>query len=70
MGSRLRLTGHAAAALRVTDQATGRREWPHRAGVWQQLHHTLLDQLGREGKLDWSRASLDSVSARAKRGAN
>jgi len=35
--------------------------------VWQQLHHALLDQLGREGQLDWSRASLDSLSVRAKR---
>jgi transposase len=39
-----------------------------RAGVWQQLHHLLLDQLGQAGQLDWSRASLDSVSVRAKRG--
>jgi hypothetical protein len=44
------------------------RDW-QRAGVWQQLHHQLLDQLGRDGKLDWSRASLDSLSVRAKRGA-
>jgi hypothetical protein len=29
----------------------------------------LLDQLGRDGRLDWSPASLDSVSVRAKRGA-
>jgi transposase len=43
------------------------RDW-QRAGVWQQLHHQLLDQLGRDGKLDWSRASLDSLSVRAKRG--
>ena len=43
------------------------RDW-QRAGVWQQLHHQLLNQLGREGKLDWSRASLDSLSVRAKRG--
>jgi len=28
-----------------------------------------LDQLGRAGRLDWSRASLDSLSVRAKRGA-
>jgi hypothetical protein len=28
----------------------------------------LLDQLGRDGRLDWSRASLDSLSVRAKRG--
>jgi transposase len=44
------------------------RDW-QRAGVWQQLHHVMLDQLGREGRLDWSRASLDSLSVRAKRGA-
>jgi transposase len=43
------------------------RDW-QRAGVFQQLHHQLLDQLGREGRLDWSRASLDSLSVRAKRG--
>ena len=45
------------------------RDW-QRAGVWQRLHHVLLDQLGRDGQLDWSRASLDSVSVRAKRGAS
>jgi transposase len=44
------------------------RDW-QRAGVWRQLHHLLLDELGREGRLDWSRASLDSISVRAKRGA-
>ena len=27
------------------------RDW-QRAGVWQQLHHVLLDQLGRAGQLD------------------
>ena len=45
------------------------RDW-QRAGVWQQLHHQLLVQLGRQGQLDWSRASLDSLSVRAKRGAS
>jgi transposase len=44
------------------------RDW-QRAGVWQRLHQLLLDELGRDGRLDWSRASLDSVSVRAKRGA-
>lgn len=38
------------------------------AGVWEKLHHAVLDQLGQHGALDWSRASLDSVSVRAKRG--
>jgi transposase len=45
------------------------RDW-QRAGVWQQLHLQVLDQLGRDSKLDWSRASLDSLSVRAKRGAS
>jgi transposase len=45
------------------------RDW-QRAGVWQRLHQLLLDQLGRQGQLDWSRASLDSLSVRAKRGAS
>jgi transposase len=44
------------------------RDW-QRAGVWRRLHQVLLDQLGHQGQLDWSRASLDSVSVRAKRGA-
>ena len=43
-------------------------DW-QRAGVWQRLHQLLLDQLGRQGQLDWSRASLDSASVPAKRGA-
>jgi transposase len=43
------------------------RDW-QRAGVWRRLHQVLLDQLGRDGQLDWSRASLDSLSVRAKRG--
>jgi transposase len=44
------------------------RDW-QRADVWRQLHHLLLEQFSRKGRLDWSRASLDSVSVRAKRGA-
>jgi transposase len=40
------------------------RDW-QRAGVWPQLHHLLLHGLGRQGQLDWSRASLDSLSLRA-----
>jgi transposase len=44
------------------------RDW-QRAGVWQQLHRVLLEQLSRDSRLDWSRASLDSLSVRAKRGA-
>jgi transposase len=43
------------------------RAW-QRAGVWQQLHRVVLDRLGQGGVLDWSRAAVDSVSVRAKRG--
>lgn len=41
------------------------RDW-HEAGVWQQLHQVLLSRLQQGGQLDWSRASLDSLSVRAK----
>ncbi len=44
------------------------RDWQD-AGVWERLHRTLLNWLGDEGAIDWSRASVDSVSVRAKRGA-
>lgn len=43
------------------------RAWQE-AGLWEKLHHAVLEKLGQDGALDWSRASLDSVSVRAKRG--
>ncbi len=43
------------------------RDW-QAAGVWQALHRVLLDRLGAAGRLDWSRASVDSASVRAKGG--
>lgn len=45
------------------------RDWQE-AGVWVRLHQKLLDQLGEADQIDWSRASLDSASLPAKRGAN
>src|SRR5918997_6957031 len=42
------------------------RDW-HGAGVWERLHSTVLNWIGDEGGIDWSRASVDSVSVRAKR---
>jgi transposase len=42
-------------------------EWA-RAGVFEQLHLAVLDRLGEQGRLDWSRASVNSASVRAKRG--
>jgi transposase len=44
------------------------RDW-ERAGVWHRLHTALLERLDGAGRLDWSRASLDSASVPAKRGA-
>jgi transposase len=44
------------------------RDW-QRAGVWHRLHTALLERLAAADQLDWSRASLDSASVPAKRGA-
>src|SRR5258708_1430199 len=35
------------------------------AGVWEDLHYLLLDELQGAGKIDWSRAAADSTHARA-----
>lgn len=45
------------------------RDW-QQAGVWTALHRQILNWLGEEQAIDWSRASLDSLSVRAKRGAS
>jgi transposase len=44
------------------------RDW-QAAGVWARLHQVLLERLHAAGQLDWSRASLDSASVPAKKGA-
>lgn len=44
------------------------QEW-QAAGVWRQLHQTLLAQLADADQLDWSRASVDSFSVAAPKGA-
>lgn len=44
------------------------RDW-QKAGVWEKLHQVLLDRLGDAGKIDWSRAAVDSATVRAKKGA-
>jgi transposase len=41
-------------------------EWAT-AGLFDALHLLVLDRLGEQGRLDWSRASVDTVSVRAKR---
>lgn len=40
------------------------RDW-QKAGVWDELHATLLDKLAQAHQLDWSRASVDSGSVPA-----
>ena len=45
------------------------RDWQE-AGVWAKLHERVLNWLGDQAAVDWSRASLDSLSVRAKRGAS
>jgi transposase len=40
------------------------RDWQN-AGTWQLIHFSLLDWLARYGRIDWSRAVLDSCSIRA-----
>jgi transposase len=42
-------------------------EWAN-AGVFDALHLKVLDLLGAAGRLDWSRAMVDTMSVRAKRG--
>jgi transposase len=44
------------------------REWQE-AGVWERLLGVLLDRLGEADRIDWSRASLDSATIPAKKGA-
>jgi transposase len=44
------------------------KEW-NEAGVWGELHHKLLDRLGKADEIDWHRASLDSASVPAPGGA-
>jgi hypothetical protein len=38
-------------------------------GLWEQIHHELPHRLQVAGAIDWSRATVDSISVRAlKRG--
>jgi transposase len=42
-------------------------EW-HEAGVWDRLHRLLLEELHAAGRLDWSKAVIDSSHVRAMKG--
>ncbi len=39
-----------------------------KARVWAKLHRVVLDRLGANGELDWSRCVIDSISVRAVKG--
>jgi hypothetical protein len=39
-----------------------------KARVWAKLHRVVLDRLGANGELDWSRCAADPVSIRAVKG--
>ena len=41
-------------------------EWT-KAGLRRRLHRAVLDELGSQGLIDWSRAVLDGASVRAKK---
>jgi transposase len=60
---------HPGPQLRGSPATVWRRlnQWAT-AGVFEALHLEILDRLGERGRLDWSRASLDSMSVRARRG--
>src|SRR5512135_260717 len=37
------------------------------AGLWRRLHRAVLDRLGAQAAVDWSRAVVDAASVRAKK---
>jgi hypothetical protein len=67
-GQRVRLAG-PAAVVRGAVQTAHRRfsQWT-RAGVWPKIHRAVLDELGSQGLIDWSRAIADAACVRAKKG--
>jgi transposase len=58
LGTGLRQRGYLLARL---------RQWQD-LGVWQAVHQVVLNWLGDLDATNWSRASVDSLSVRAKRG--
>ncbi len=61
---------HLPAEFGVS-QATAHRRfvaWTE-AGLWRRLHRAVLDRLGEQASIDWSRGVADAASVRAKRGA-
>src|SRR3712207_340042 len=50
-------------------QATAHRRFVawSRAGLWRRLHQAVLDRLGEQAAIDWSRAVVHAASVRAKK---
>jgi transposase len=40
------------------------RDWQE-AGVWKKIWQALLDELGQDDEIDWSKGVVDSCSVRA-----
>ena len=61
---------HLPADFGVSKATAHRRfvAWTQ-AGLWRRLHRAVLDRLGEQAAIDWSRAVVDAASVRAKRGA-
>ena len=61
---------HLPAGFGVSKATAHRRftAWTE-AGLWRRLHRAVLDRLGEQGAIDWSRAVVDAASVRAKKGA-
>jgi transposase len=61
---------HLPAEFGVSKATAHRRfvTWTD-AGLWRRLHRAVLDRLGEQDGIDWSRAVVDAASVRAKKGA-
>jgi transposase len=59
-----------AAELGCGSYSTVRRRLDHwlAVGVFERLHDQVLDRLGTAGVVDWTRASVDTMTMRARRG--
>src|SRR4051794_28919571 len=56
---------HLPAEFGVSKATAHRRfvSWTE-AGLWRRLHRAVLDRLGEQAAIDWSRAVVDAASAR------
>src|SRR3712207_9398303 len=61
---------HLPAEFGVSKATAHRRfvAWT-KAGLWRRPHRAMLDRLGGQAAVDWSRAVVDAASVRAKKGA-